>query len=310
MTTLLRPFRFSIVAATAQSYQEVVAKARKAEDLGYTTFLAADHLGYSIDPVVTLMAVASVTSLRIGSHVFCNDFRHPVVLAREAANLDLLSEGRFQFGLGCGYLATEYAQAGIPLDPTGVRISRFEEALQLIKAYFQEEQQVTFTGKYYQVTKLPTAIKTVQKPCPPIYIGGGGKRVLSFAAREANIVGLTARNNARGLDWTSALPEANYEKVSWIREAAGERFGQIELSSTVFITAVTDHTEGAAHGIGQRLGLTAEQTRNCSHVLVGSVEQIVEELQKRRELFGVSCIEIQEANIDAFAPVVARLAGK
>lgn len=304
-----RPFRFSVAAHTAKSRQEWIAKARRAEDLGYTTFLAPDHLAYSIDPVVTLMAVADATSLRIGSHVFCNDFRHPVILAREVANLDLLSEGRFQFGFGCGYLETEYAQAGIPLDPNGVRLSRFEEALKLIKAYFQEEQ-VTFSGKYYQVNELPAVIKTTQKPYPPIYVGGGGKRVLSFAAREADIVGLAARNNARGLDWTTALPEANQEKVAWVREAAGERFEQLEFSSTVFIAAVTDHSEDAAQGIGKHLGLTAEQTRNCTHVLVGSVEQIVEELQKRREQFGFSCIEIQDNYMEALAPVVARLAGK
>lgn len=307
--TALRPFRFNVIARRAESRQEWIAQARRAEDLGYTTFLAPDHLTYEIDPVVTLMAVADATSLRIGSHVFCNDFRHPVILAREVANLDLLSEGRFQFGFGCGYLATEYVQAGIRLDPNGVRLSRFAEALKLIKTYFREEQ-VTFSGHYYQVKDLPAAIKSVQKPYPPIYIGGGGKRVLSLAAREADIVGLAARNNARGLDWTTALPDATQEKVAWIREAAGERFEQIELSSTIFIAAVTDHAGGAAQGVGNRLGLTAEQVHGCTHVLVGSREQIVEELQKRREQFGLSSIEIQVNDMEALAPVVARLTGR
>lgn len=306
---ITRPFRFSVVAHTGKSRQEWIAKARRAEDLGYTTFLAPDHLAYSIDPVVTLMAVADTTSLRIGSHVFCNDFRHPVILAREIANLDLLSEGRFQFGFGCGYLATEYAQAGIPLDPIGVRLARFEEALKLIKAYFQQEQ-VTFSGNYYQINELPTIIKTRQKPYPPIYIGGGGKRVLSFAGREADIVGLAARSHVRGLDWVTALPQAIQEKVAWVREAAGERFEQLEFSSTIFITSVTDHAEDVAHGIGKRLGLTTEQTRNCVHVLVGSVEQIVEELQKRREQFGFSSVEIQDDHMEVLAPVVCRLTGK
>lgn len=304
-----RPFRFSLVAESAGSHQDWLAKARRAEALGYTTLLVVDHLGFSIDPVVGLMAAADATSLRIGSHVFCNDFRHPVLLARQAANLDLFSEGRFQFGFGCGYLATDYEQAGIPLDPPGVRLDRFEEALHLIKAYFQEEQ-VTFTGRYYRVDGLNTSIKTVQKPHPPIYIGGGGKRVLSIAAREADIVGLVTRSNARGLDWSTGLPAANHEKLAWIREAAGERFSQLEFSSTIFIAVATDHPQPVAQQMRGRLGLTAEQTLDCLQILVGSVDQMVDELQKRRELFGISCIEITEAHMETLAPVVARLAGK
>jgi probable F420-dependent oxidoreductase len=304
-----RPFRFSIATAGAASRQEWIAKARRTEDLGYTTLLVADHIDNTTDPIVGLMAAADATSLRIGSHVFCNDFRHPVMLAQQAANLDLFSEGRFQFGLGCGYLAEEYAKTGIPLDSAGVRISRFEEALQIVKAYFREEE-VTFSGEYYQIKGLKPTIKTAQKPHPPIYVGGGGKRVLSIAAREADIVGLVARNNARGLDWASALSAANHEKLKWISQAAGERFSQLEFSSTVFIVAVTDHSQGAAHGIGSRLGLTAEQVFDCFHALVGSVDQIVEELQRRRELFGVNCFEILEAHMETFAPVVARLSGK
>ncbi len=301
-----RPFRFSVVAEIAKSRQEWLAKAHRAEDLGYTTLLVPDHLGYDIDPIVGMMAVADATALRIGSHVFCNDFRHPVVLARQIANLDLFSEGRFQFGLGCGYLAEEYGQAGMPFDPPGVRIARFEEALQLIKAYFQEEQ-VTFSGQYYQVNGLKTAIKTVQKPHPPIYVGGGGQRSLSIAAREADIVGLVARNNPRGLDWASALSAANFDKVAWVRQAAGERFSSLEFSSTIFIAVATDHPQPVAQQMGGRLGLTAEQTLDCMHILIGNVDQMVEELQKRRELFGTSCIEVTEAHMETLAPVVARL---
>ncbi|EFH80891.1 TIGR03621 family F420-dependent LLM class oxidoreductase [Ktedonobacter racemifer] len=307
--TSIRPFRFSIVAEVAKSRKEWLDKAYRAEDLGYTTLLMPDHLGFDVDPIVGLMAVADATSLRIGSHVFCNDFRYPIVLARQAANLDLFSEGRFQLGLGCGYLAEEYHQAGISLDPVGVRISRFEEALQIIKAYFREEQ-VTFSGKHYQIQGLKTAIKTMQKPHLPIYVGGGGKRILSIAAREADIVGLVARNNSKGLDWTSALPDANREKRQWVREAAGERFSQLEFSSTIFIAAATDHPQPAAQKIGSRLGLTAEQALDCLHILIGTTDQMVEELQKRRELFGISNIEVTEPHMETLAPVIARLAGK
>lgn len=306
---VIRPFRFSVVTEGATSRQAWLEKARRVEDLGYTALMVADHLYLEVDPVTSLMAIAEATSLRIGSHVFCNDFRHPILLARQAASLDLFSEGRLQFGLGCGYFAEEYRQAGIPLDSAGTRISRFEEALQIIKAYFREDE-VTFSGKFYQVQGMKTAIKAVQRPHPPIYVGGGGRRVLSIAAREADIVGLAARNNARGLDWASALSEANFEKLKWIREAAGERFSELELSATIFIAAVTDHARPAAEQMGHHLGLTAEQAFDCSHLLIGNVDQIVAELQRRRELFGISCIEIREPFMEALAPVVARLTGK
>jgi probable F420-dependent oxidoreductase len=308
---IVRPFRFSL-SLGSQPYETLkgwLEGARRAEELGYTTLVLPDHMYVAVDPVPGLLAAANATSLRIASHVFCNDFRHPILLAREAANLDFFSEGRFQLGIGCGYLAEEYGQLGIPLDPVGVRMSRFEEAVQIIKQYFHKEE-VTFSGKYYQIQGLKTIAKAVQKPHPPIYIGGGGKRVLSFAAREADIVGLAARNNAHGLDWSTALSEANLEKVQWIREAAGERFAELEFSTTVFIVAVTDHGRGAAQGISQRVGLAPEQVFDCTHMLVGSVEQIVEELQRRREVLGISSIEIPRDHMETFAPVVARLAGK
>jgi probable F420-dependent oxidoreductase len=304
----IRPFHFSAVIETPQSRQEWIARARRAEDLGYTTILVPDHLKL-IDPAVGLMLAADTTSLRIGSHVFCNDFRHPVSLARQAANLDLFSDGRFQFGLGCGYLFEEYEQAGILLDPANIRVGRFEEALQIIKMYFQEET-VNFSGRYYQVKALPASIKTVQKPHPPIYVGGGSKRILSIAAREADIVGLTARSTNNGVDWTSALTEANQAKMGWIRQAAGQRFEQLSFSNTIFIAAVTDYARPAAQQIGSHIGLTAEQALDCAHILIGSVEQIVEELQRRRELFGISLIEVAEPHMDILGPVIARLAGR
>jgi probable F420-dependent oxidoreductase len=322
LRTTNHPFHFALVAEGVTSRQAWLAKARHAEDLGYSTLLVPDHMtkvSHSetiadgkeglIDPIVGLMAVADATSLHIGSHVFCNDFRHPIILAQQAANLDLFSEGRLRFGFGCGYLAEEYEQVGIALDSPGVRISRFEEALQIIKAYFRGEQ-VTFSGQYYQVKGLQTSIKVVQKPHPPIYIGGGGKRILSIAAREADIVGLVAKNSATGLDWTSALLAANIDKIGWVHQAAGERFSQLEFSATIFIAAVTDHPQQAARRIGSGLGLTVEQTLDCLHILVGSVDQIVEELQKRRELLGISCIEVLDTHMETLAPVVARLAGK
>ncbi|GCE16004.1 TIGR03621 family F420-dependent LLM class oxidoreductase [Tengunoibacter tsumagoiensis] len=311
----IRPFRFSCISNGARSREELITQAKKSEEVGVSTFLMTDHFdeassfGIVGDPISTLMAVADATSLRIGSHVFCNDFYHPAVLYRQVAMLDQLSEGRFQFGLGCGYLAEDYKQAGLPFDRVGVRIARFEESVKLYKAYFQTDK-LYFAGQHYTLDGLDVVVKSVQKPYPPLYLGGGGKRILSFAAREADVIGLAAKNNEHGLNWTSSLYEYNDEKLTWIREAAGERFEHIELSNTIFIAVVTNDREHVAYGVGQKLGLTPEQTLQCNHVLIGTIDQMVEELYYRREHFGFSSIEFRVADIGAVAPVIGQLAGR
>jgi probable F420-dependent oxidoreductase len=301
------PFRFSAVLERTASRKELITKAQHIEDLGYTTCLIPDHFYIDIDPAVALMAVADSTSLRIGSHVFCNDFRNPAVLAKQVATLDMLSEGRFQLGLGCGYDQNDYSQTGIPFDEAGVRVSRLEETLQFIKKYFTEDV-VTFSGKYCQIKDLKALPKPVQKPHPPIYIGGNGKRMLSIAAREADIIGLGSRGG----------PDHTQQKLAWIQEAARERFDQLELSVTVFMVMITDHREQAAQETAGHLprmaagrpGMTPKDILNHLPVLIGTVDQIVETLQERRERYGVSSIEVIESHIESFAPVVARLAGK
>lgn len=305
---MVRPFRFSVVCELEASRKQWIEKARRAEALGYTTFLVPDHFSIPVDPVTGLLSVVDATSMRVGSHVFCNDFRHPVVLARQLANLDLFSDGRFQFGLGCGYLAKEYEQAGIPFDPAGVRIARMEEALHIIKAYF-EQDEVNFEGRYYTVRGLPAAGKTVQSHIP-LYLGGGNRRMLSVAAREADIVGVSVGGTSTGLNWPAGLPAQMYEKIEWVREAAQERFEQIELSTTIMICAVTNHRNQAAYGIGQKIGLDSEKVLQTMPILVGTVDDMVEALQWRREQFGISAIEVTERDMEAFAPVVARLTGK
>ena len=218
--SILRPFRFSAVIdqARPQKSQNLLyadeqfaptagnertwsrdgwaAKARWVEDLGYTTLLVADHPWLDVAPIPALMLVADTTSLRIGSYVFNVDIRHPALLAKDMAMLDVLSNGRFEGGLGCGAILDDYTQTGLPFERPGVRVSRFEEALCIIKRFWAEET-VTFAGQYYHVTGLPGHPKAVQRPHPPLYIGGGGKRVLALAAREADCVGLTARSTPK-----------------------------------------------------------------------------------------------------------------
>ncbi|MBA2288346.1 MAG: TIGR03621 family F420-dependent LLM class oxidoreductase [Ktedonobacteraceae bacterium] len=308
MSTLKHhPFRFGVVAAHVQSRADWIAKARKVEDLGYDTLLVVDHLTASIGPLVALTLAAEVTSkIRVGSFVLCNDFRHPAILAKELATLDLLTEGRLEFGLGAGYLPTDYQKSGLALDRPGLRVSRFEEAIHVVKKLFTEET-VNFKGAYYTISDLPGTPKPVQKPHPPFYIGGGGKRVLSFAAREADIVGIAHKNSAHGLDLSNTTTEPTTEKIAWVREAAGERFQHLELSVMIFRVVVTEHREGAAQQAGARFGLSAPQALSSVQLLFGTVEQIAEELWARRERFGISYIVINEEQMDAFAPVITRL---
>ena len=165
--TAFRPFRFGVIAYDAQSKEEWVAKARRIEQLGYATLLVPDHLGKQLASVPAILTAAEATrSLRVGSYVFANDFRFPVMLAKEAATLDVLTGGRFEFGIGAGYLRSEYEQAGLPYDAASVRVSRLEETIQVVKGFFADEP-LTFSGRYYTVTNLDGFPKPVQRPHPP-----------------------------------------------------------------------------------------------------------------------------------------------
>src|SRR6266550_2451379 len=190
-----RPFRFGVICEHMQSAEEWVTKARQAEEYGYSTLLIRDHFirepfGDQLAPLIALMAAANATkTLRVGSLVMDNDYRHPVMLAKEAATLDLLSGGRFELGIGAGWLRSEYEQAGMVFEPAGVRVSRLEEAIQVLKALFAD-QPITFAGDHYTITNLSGFPKPTQRPHPPILVGAGSKRMLALAAREADIVGI------------------------------------------------------------------------------------------------------------------------
>ena len=309
-TITQRAFRFGVVAAHVQSRADWIAKARKVEELGYDSFLVVDHLTASLGPLVALTVAAEATQkIKLGSYVFCNDFRHPAVLAKEISTFDVLFEGRFELGLGAGYLPTDYHKSGLSFDSAGVRLSRFEESIHILKKLWGEEA-VTFRGDYYSITDLQGMPKPLQKPHPPIYIGGGGKRVLSFAAREADIVGIAHKSGPKGLNLEDTTAEATAQKIAWVREAAGERFNDLELSCKLFQVVVTDHRAQAAQKVGSRFGLSETQSLSSVQLLFGTVEQIVEELWTRRENYGFSYIVIPDDHIGAFAPIVSRLAGK
>lgn len=311
-----RPFRFGVSVQGSKSRAEWIDVARRTEELGYSTLLIPDHLGDQLSPIPALVAAADATStLRVGSLVFDNDFRHPVMLAKEAATLDVLSNGRLELGLGAGWMKPEYEQAGIPFERANVRIERMEEAIRIIKGLFADGP-VDFAGHYYTVTGLEGFPKPVQRPHPPLHIGGGGQRLLSTAAREADIVGFIprARNDGQGQDLTDATPEALEQKIAWVREAAGERFADLELGILVAQVLTTEDREQAAQFIASTLAaglnVSTDVILQTPYLLLGTVDQICADLLARRERYGISYISVFEPGLEALAPVIARLAGQ
>ena len=309
----MRPFRFGVQCGHSdEGAAGWAALARKAEELGYSTFTMGDHLDAQFSPTVGLMAAAAATStIRIGALTYANDYHHPVVLAKEAATLDLLSDGRLELGVGAGWMTTDYEQAGIPLDPPGTRIERLGEALTVMKGLFADGP-VEFTGKHYEIRGLDGTPKPVQRPHPPILIGGGGRRILSLAAREADIVGLNFNLHGGRIDASvgpDGTAEHTAEKISWIREAAGDRFDDLELQVRIHLAMVTDDRVALAEQIAPALGLTPEAGLSSPHSLAGTVDQIVDDLVEQRERFAISYIGLSAAAMDEMAPVVARLAG-
>jgi probable F420-dependent oxidoreductase len=297
----------------ARDAKEWRDKARQIESMGYSAFYLPDHFDEQLSPIAALMAAAdATTTVRIGSLVFDNDYRHPVVLAKEAATLDLLSDGRLDLGLGAGWLKVDYEQSGIQYDSPGTRIERLQEGLQIIKGIFAGGK-FSFTGKHYSVNDIEGYPLPVQKPHPPIMLGGGGRRMLSLAARQADIVHINynlaeGRVNAEVVGTGRAA--ATDEKLAWIKHAAGDRFEQIELAATMFFTAVTDDRHEIAGKIAPRLRLDPDEIPGMPHFLIGTIDQLADDLMARRERFGISFIVFQGENAEELAPLVARLAGK
>jgi probable F420-dependent oxidoreductase len=309
-----RPFRFNIQCSSPQQVDPAswAALARQVEDLGYATLTVSDHLDEQVAPIAALMAAAdATTTLRIGAMVFSNDYRHPVVLAKEAATLDALSGGRFELGLGAGWMTSDYERAGLTLDPPGIRIARLEESLAVIKGLFRPEP-LHHAGRFYQVNGLTGTPAPVQRPHPPIVIGGGGRRMLSLAAREADIIGLNMNMAGGVIDASlgaNATATATEEKIGWIREAAGTRWDELTLQVRIHLALVTDDRHGIAGALAAGFGLTTEQALATPHALVGSVDQICDDLVERRERFGLSTVGVALDALTDLAPVVARLAG-
>jgi probable F420-dependent oxidoreductase len=298
-------------ASSAADFRE---KARHAEALGYSTLFVPDHfIDHPLAPVPAMAAAAAVTdSLRVGSLVLGNDYKHPVVLAREAATLDLLSDGRFELGLGAGWMTADYEKAGLALDRPGVRIDRLEESVKIVKG-LMGDGPFTFHGKHYTVTDLDGEPKPVQRPYPPFIIGGGAPKILGVAAREAAIVGVNA--NLRGgiaisEDAAGSMTgAATDQKIASLRDAAGARYDDLEIQSFVGFTTFTDDRRSLAEMMAGAFGVSAEEALETPVVLAGTVEQMIDDLYARRERWDMSYVVVGVDVMEQFAPAVAKLAG-
>jgi probable F420-dependent oxidoreductase len=300
-----RAFRFGVNSVTT-SRAEWEDTARKAEAIGYDTLIAQDHFGNQLAPIPSLVAAAAVTShLRLATLVLDNDFRHPALLAKEAATLDVLTEGRFELGLGAGWLQADYTKTGLAFDPPALRVARLAESVQICKALLSSAEPVSFTGEHYRIDQLEPSPRPVQRPRPPLMLGGRQRRMLGLAAREADIVGLSLLDpRAPGLP----PPPTFEQKVAWVREGAGERFEDLELHVNASLVQVTEHpSEAEIDRVATRTGQTRAQVLASPGSLVGSVEAIVETLLARREAYGVSYYVVQGRVMEAFGPVIARM---
>lgn len=286
--------------------------AHRLEGDGFSTLVMPDHLDDQWAPVPALAAAAAATTtLRIGSMVLDHDFRHPVVVAKEAATLDVLSDGRLELGLGAGWQQRDYQQSGIAYDDAATRVDRLAEGLVVIKGLFGDGP-FSFAGRHYTVTDLIGTPHPRQRPHPPILVGGGARRILTVAGREADIVGINfdLRAGAIGPEvGPSGTEAATLAKLGWLREAAGSRFNELELSVRVYVAVVTDQRAEVAAGLAAGFGLSTEEILGTPHFLVGTIDQMVDDLVRRREELGLSYVVFSGGAVDDMTPVVARLAG-
>lgn len=308
-----RTFRFGIMAGKAKTGAAWTELARKTEDLGYSSLCVADHFTDGFAPTPALAAAAAVTTkLRIGSMVYGVDFRHPAALAKEAATMDLLSDGRFELGIGAGWMDQDYDWTGITRDSPGVRIDRLAEAIAIIRGLWSGTP-VEHKGPNWTIDKMVGTPRPVQAGGPPILSGGGGKRILETAARLGDIVSVNPNVGAGKFDaaaWASIAAAETDAKMAIVKNAAGERYGDLEIAFLNFFTNITDDTLAAATTIGGYMGgVPPEAVLASPNTLVGSVDALVDEIETRRERWDGSYMIVTADAIDAFAPVVARLAG-
>jgi probable F420-dependent oxidoreductase len=304
-------FRFGVMVSRAASAEAWVATARRAEELGYDILLVPDHLGGQLSPITALAVAAAATSrLRVGSYVFANDYRHPLVLAREAATLDLLSGGRFELGIGAGWNVADYRKLGLTYDPAPLRIDRLTEAVPLVKRLLAGEV-VQHAGPHYRLDGAHVGPVPVQRPRPPLLIGGGGPRMLRLAAREADIVALQPQFDLRGRPMLRQATEgATERKIAILREAAGPRFEKLELNVIVGDAGLVGSGRPAGESLLAASKSVASGLVRTPYVLYGTLGQLRDGLVRRRDRLGISYYAIPGRAMDSLGPLVSALTGR
>ncbi len=308
------PFRFLADASAIVPGRELAEGARRAEAMGYHALVIPDHLLRQLSPLVAMTAVAAATStLRVGAFVLNNDLRHPAVLAQDLAAIDVVSDGRLDVAIGAGWNQPEYAAIGITFDPTPVRQARLAEAVTVIKRCLSGEQ-FSFSGEHYQITDY-TGQPSVQRPHPPVMIGGGGRRTLMLAGREADIVGLAPRVGSNGLDARSLTLEATKEKLAWVAQAAGDRYADLEFNvyPSRWPPVLTNDLSGEVAKIIAALRnqtgveLSEREVLDSPHLFIGSTDRLAEKFEQLRADLGINSFMV--GDLGELEPVVARLAG-
>ncbi|NKQ51487.1 TIGR03621 family F420-dependent LLM class oxidoreductase [Amycolatopsis sp. K13G38] len=310
-------FRFAVQATKARSAAEWRDLARKVEAAGFATLFLADHyLGKGpvsreasqppqhLAPVAAMATAAAVTgTLRVGCRVFCADYHVPAVLVKEAVTIDLLSDGRLEFGIGAGWSEPEYRAIGLPFEAGNRRVAKLAEVVALFKAHCTGEE-LAHKGEFvtaYGYAGLPLPAR---RPRPPIMIGGARERVLSLAAREADVVSIS------NVPFTPDAHEEAVRRLGFVREAAGERFAELEIESSPFFTEVTGDPEAALERVAGMVRVAPGELRDHPNVLIGPAEEIVDRLEERRQTHGVNYVTVPQSQVDDFAPVVERLTGR
>ena len=310
---MAKSFRFGVQVGGSQTGESLSTLARRAEELGYSTVYFPDHfIDTEMAPMVAMAVAASATTtLNVGALVFDNDYKHPAILAKEIATIDVLSGGRTELGIGAGWMEVDYTALGLPYDRPGVRIARLDEALQVIKGCYGADA-FSFSGEHYTVTEYQSIPKPAQAKVP-ILIGGGGPKVLRLAGREADIVGINPNLKAGAVTAdavTDSLAAMTDQKVEWIKEGAGSRFDDLELQIRYFLASITDDRNSFAAAVAPGFGISAEEALEAGLALVGSVDEVCDLMEVRRDRWGVSYAVVGGDEMEMFAPVVERLAGK
>jgi probable F420-dependent oxidoreductase len=323
---MTRPFRFAIQAFSSPTKREWVELARKVEDSGFSTLHVADHYlgpgsriegtGHRVQamaliPALTAAAMAT-TTLRIGSRMACTSYHLPTILTKEMATIDVLSEGRLEIGLGAGWLVNEYEGMGIPFESAGRRIQLMRETAEFMLQAYSSDVEVDYHGEFIDSSGYVAVPRPVQTPHPPLMIGGGAPKVLGIAGELADIASVNF-NNSSGVvgagSITSSTEEETHRKIQWIKDGAGARFPEIELETATYFISVEGRSQITADAVSARTGLQLAELKRFPHAAVGSVDEICEELIRRREEYGFSYITVGDAHLDAYLPIVERLAG-